>query len=244
MTGSFVELPRSKRSPIPPTGTTQTSIASDRLRKAIERNRRKQAKRGSEGVSGPQDCVVEEVWTSPRLRPSRSAGGSLKSSVRTNLGPSFRPATRKTATETVIVPPRERREEMAKPPTSAARKLSYEGPKLAQKSPSKFLGKLQSYALKTAWALSLVLVLRLILSTGGVLDYRTHKEMLRLKHLEYDQIAGDNKRLAEEIKKIKEDAKYQKKLVRDYLGFIAADEYLILFAKGKSEKSSAGPSPL
>ena len=37
----------------------------------------------------------------------------------------------------------------------------------------------------------------------------------------------------DEIKKIGSNSTYQKKLVRDNLGFIARDEYLILFPREK-----------
>ena len=219
-----MELPRSKRV-FNSKASTNSSIASDRLRKAIERNRRKQAKQKTQDFTVTKDYVVEEVRNAPRAsspRPSFNTQGS-EEIVNRIKAESLATSIRR--------------------PAPAAERLSYESNELPRKERSPFVKRLQNYALKGAWLFSFVLILRLIFSTGGVLDYRTHKEMLRLKHQEHDQMIAANKKLIKEIKRIKEDAKYQKKLVRDYLGFIAEDEYLILFAKGPSEKSIADSSP-
>ncbi len=206
-----MELPRSKRT-FTPKASANSSIASDRLRKAIERNRRKKSKQKTQDFTVTKDYVVEEVRTAPRTSsPRPSFAESLATSI--------------------------------KRPAPVAERLSYKNRELPRKEQSPLLKRLQNYALKGAWLFSFFLVLRLIFSTGGVLDYRAHKEMLRLKHQEYDQVVEANKLLMREIKRIKEDAKYQKKLVRDYLGFIAENEYLILFAKGSPKKSIADLSP-
>ena len=48
------------------------------------------------------------------------------------------------------------------------------------------------------------------------------------------RIKKENMQIVREIERMQTDTAYQKKLVRDNLGFIAADEFLILFPKEKS----------
>lgn len=90
-----------------------------------------------------------------------------------------------------------------------------------------------SYLVKFAWVFTGFLLLRLVFSEGGVMDYYAGESLLNEKFEEYQMIQKDNKDLAFEIEKIRYDKNFQKKLVRDNLGFIAKDEYMILFPKNK-----------
>jgi cell division protein FtsB len=94
-----------------------------------------------------------------------------------------------------------------------------------------------TYLVKGAWCFCLFLMLRLIFSEGGVVDYYASQNLMNDKLQEYQSIQLENKNLAIEINKIKKNKSYQKKLVRDNLGFIAKDEYLILFPKSKKMTS-------
>ena len=71
--------------------------------------------------------------------------------------------------------------------------------------------------------------MRLIFSDGGVQDYYAKKDVLQGRFDELARIEGENKVLLKEIALLKKDPQYQKKVVRDHLGYIARDEYLILF---------------
>ncbi len=88
-----------------------------------------------------------------------------------------------------------------------------------------------SYVVKAAWVFCVLLVLRLIFTQGGVIDFYHQVEVLNKKKLEFQQIKSENSALAKEIYKMRNDHLYQKKIVRDNLGFIAEDEYLVLFPK-------------
>ena len=87
------------------------------------------------------------------------------------------------------------------------------------------------------------LCLRLIVSEGGVLDYAAQRTLWESRSKKHESILSGNKRVAGEIDKIKKDTQYQKRLVRDHLGFIAPDEYLVLFAKEKRKTSTSRSSP-
>ncbi len=224
-----MEFPYRKRSSSSP-ASAQNSIGSERLRKAIERNRRKQAKRTlSELSSEETNCVVEKSWTPPRFRqksPALMANSKRKSAVSST---SVRRGVAKSeATFTTA---------LRETPRKSPAKVSYAKSPRSIRQQKAFSSVFQNYLVKGVWVFCGFLALRLIFSNGGVLDYYSRKEILTLKIREHNRIIEDNKRLVEEIEKIKKDSQYQKKLVRDHLGFIASDEYLILFAKDSQKKS-------
>lgn len=86
---------------------------------------------------------------------------------------------------------------------------------------------------KLGWFLSILLFIQLIVSNGGVFDYYDKKVALEEKVFEGQFIEEENKQLKLYIEKIMKDEQYQKKLVRDHLGFISKDEFLVLFSRGK-----------
>lgn len=91
--------------------------------------------------------------------------------------------------------------------------------------------KLVDYLVKGTWLFCGFLVLRLIFASGGVTDYFSQKSTLNDRLSELSRIKNENMGLVSEIERMQLDAGYQKKLVRDNLGFIAPDEYLVLFPK-------------
>lgn len=258
--------------------------SSDRLRKAIERNRAKQAKRDniqSQASSAPADGPLFSSPKGPRpagsssrniqerLRAAQAAGapsgvprrpaskfssepkaedtsgeskpkswgGGLlnkkEAAPETTKAPSSTTVTRRTVgkpDEAEFLTPV--RKAVAKSPakvgyTSAKRKVNTKSKKNTDKS-------LVSYLVKFGWAFCTFLLFRLVFSGGGVMDYYSSLNLLEDKQYEQQRIIKENKQLALEIKKIGKNSMYQKKLVRDNLGFIAKDEYLILFPREKS----------
>lgn len=85
--------------------------------------------------------------------------------------------------------------------------------------------------IKLAWGFACILFLRLIFVDRGVIDYFSKENLIKAKQIQLQYLEKDNVELNEEIKKIKSDVTYQKKLARDHLGVIDDDEYLVLFAK-------------
>ncbi len=205
------ERPRPKSA-----ASSSSNIGSDRLRKAIERNRAKQAKRES-GAStsspaqaasrrtiGSQDNV--EFTTTLRKGNHRapapvSYGSAKEPTVVTRTA-------RKSTTKTLA---------KAKPRTRTTRKKS------------KILQSTNEYVVKGIWVFCAILLLRLVFSDGGVRDFYAKKEVLQGRHKELARIEEENKNLLKEIDHLKKDPQYQKKVVREHLGYIAKDEYLILF---------------
>lgn len=109
--------------------------------------------------------------------------------------------------------------------TSSTRK------KVASKtqSDSKYL----TWLVKGCWMFCGLMVLRLIFADGGVTDFYSQKQTINSKLNELGEIKKENMSLVREIERMRSDSGYQKKLVRDNLGFIAPDEFLILFPREK-----------
>lgn len=84
---------------------------------------------------------------------------------------------------------------------------------------------------KVYWSILSLLFLRIIFMDNGVIDYFNMEKTLEYKQQEYLSITKENNDLIEEVKLIKSNRVYQKKLAREHLGVIAPDEYLVLFAR-------------
>lgn len=203
-----------------PTGGTST-IGSDRLRKAIERNRAKQAKRTGQAARASVPSADE--WS----LPNRSTTGTRRS-VASADNVEFTTAIRKSSgrapatvsyseakTPTVVS-----RRTLRSPTTTTSR---------SKKPKSKLLKNTNEYVVKGIWVFCAILLLRLVFSDGGVRDFYAKKDVLKGRHDELVRIQNENQDLLKEIDLLRKDANYQKKVVRDHLGYIASDEFLILF---------------
>lgn len=185
-------------------------MASERLRKAIERNRAKQAKRSSTS-SRPSSAP-------PRPKPasfSSSAASSRRSVAKVDDVEFTRDLVPGASQSLGNVSY-----------TKAKRKVT------AKKRTTKQAKKESLYVdyfVKACWLFALVLLGRLIFSSGGVVDYYQSVSTHQDKLYQLELTRKENKQLSVEIEKIKNNSAYQKKIVRDHLGYIARDEYLILF---------------
>lgn len=90
---------------------------------------------------------------------------------------------------------------------------------------------------KVAWSIVGLLVLRLICMDRGVWDFFATEGAIRERQNELKSIQDENKNLKTEISQIQVDKNYQRRLAKDHLGVIAADEFLILFAGEVPENS-------
>lgn len=94
--------------------------------------------------------------------------------------------------------------------------------------------RFNNLVVKGGWLFCVFLMGRLVFSDGGIMDYYSQKNLLDGKVRELEANKKENELLAKEIELIKDDSNYQKKIVRDNLGMIAKDEFLILFPKETS----------
>lgn len=84
------------------------------------------------------------------------------------------------------------------------------------------------YLVKAVWVFCLILCLRLVFADRGVAEYYKRSSMLEERQKNYSQISSDNQDLLAEIMLLKSNKKYQKSIIRDHLGFISKNEYLVL----------------
>lgn len=84
---------------------------------------------------------------------------------------------------------------------------------------------------KVGWLICGLLFLRLIFMESGIIDYYDMENTLLKREHQLELVKKENNELVSEIHKIKTSPRYQKKLVREHLGVISRNEYLILFAK-------------
>ena len=189
--------------------------SGERLRKAIERNRAKQARKTGMNQGPPS---APEFSRMPPRQGFASFDQKQQQSVagRRSVG---RPD------QVEFVPGVKRSAGLLTARTTSGR------------SSSKKLSPFAKNMIKLGWGFCFFLVVRLIFSNGGVVDYYRQNQTLEAKLSQEQLVVDEISDLEAEIEMIKSDHAYQKKLIRDELGFIAQDEFLILFQSEKSEKS-------
>ena len=187
------------------------SVGSERLRRALERNRAKRAKQEGSRSERMQSRLGRRP-SIERRRPLPRMGGAMASIPSSPLRRS-EPVVENIAVETSVD------------------SIKGRSPKI-----SRFFSGLWEYLLRLAWLFCGVLILRLIFTNGGVVDFYTKRDHLKLKERELLSIKSENQEIVAEIDKIKNSSEYQKQLVRSHMDFIAPDEFLILFAKEGGRK--------
>lgn len=263
--GSAAANAQPTRSPDP---VDTSTITNERLRKAIERNRARQAQQAQQNPapSSVSQQTVQPPPASPFVRPAPVAATTAAAPVQEEahhqasfLDRPVRetpvqepPLTEEVASDSPPERPRVMRSSpvsstvvsrrtVAKPEDTefvpvkrttkkVASQISYSTGTSRKKTKS-LDPKLSQYLVKGAWVFCGIMVLRLIFASGGVTDFYAQKNQFNERMTQLTDIKKENMQLVREIERMRSDAGFQKKLVRDNLGFIAKDEYLILFPK-------------
>ena len=195
------------------------SVGSERLRRALERNRAKRARQGD----NRNERMLSRLGKRPPPGRQRPLPGGMRSAASVASPPLSRPEP---IVESVAV-------------EASAAPAQVRSPKM-----SRFLSGLWEYLLRLTWLFCGVLILRLIFTHGGVVDFYKKRDRLKLKQGEFLAIKAENQEIVEEIDKIKNSPEYQKQLVRSHMEFIAPDEFLILFAKEGVQKKALSRVPM
>lgn len=90
-----------------------------------------------------------------------------------------------------------------------------------------------NYFLKGMWIFSIILLFRLIFADRGVLEYYFRRKKVQEKLETLENQVQINKKLTKEIARIQKDTTFQKSLVRNHLGFIADDEFILVLPESK-----------
>ena len=211
--------------------SANVGVSNSRLQKAIERNRARMSKRG-ELVSSSQGTASRAVPISRRL-PTRSTNsiGTQKKSLSERKNWSKSESDR--SVEDRLSKLRQKRASRI----TSGRKLSAINNQGFWKSFSIknfLLGSadrsfLSRWSVYLSWLGLLAFFLHLSFGPRGAIEYYSRvsdQEVIKENIRRLDQ---ENNDLVFEINQIENNVTYQRKVVRDYLGYIAKDEHLIIF---------------
>jgi cell division protein FtsB len=210
-----------------------STITNERLRKAIEKNRARQAERNRNQSPPPvqqqfgqveeQEKINEEpLKENPPPRPR------AEERARSSMPKSDSVVTRRS----VAKPDEVDFTPIKRAPRKVASQLSYTTSSRKKSKPMD--PTLEKYLVRGSWIFCLVMILRLIFANGGVTDFYSQRSLYNDRLSELSRIKKENMQLVMEIERMQTDVAFQKKLVRDNLGFIASDEFLVLFPVEKS----------
>lgn len=218
----------------------QQTIGSDALQKAIERNKLKLLEKegGLKNSNLTGSVAVEKTNPSPNPlnRPPINFEEKLKQ-LKAEPSPD-------------LVLPTPRPVLSTPPPSPASSLLSNKIPssnpftstKLSLEKANSKMPKWDdiksnffNYILKGIWIFSVVLLLRLVFADRGVLEYYFRRQKVQEKLDILDNQVQVNKKLKKEIERIQKDITFQKSLVRNHLGFIADDEFIIVLPEPKNK---------
>jgi cell division protein FtsB len=218
-----------------------STITNERLRKAIEKNRARQAERNrtqaSADMAGKQESseqasLFDRQQPRPNVeQPAQTPPPRPRAQERTHSSIPKEASTVVTR-RSVAKPDEVEFSPVKRAPRKVSNQISYttsDRKKSKQIDPT-----LIGYLVKGSWIFCGLMILRLIFANGGVTDFYSQRSLYSDRQSEFDRIKNENMQIVREIERMQTDTAYQKKLVRDNLGFIAADEFLILFPKEKS----------
>jgi cell division protein FtsB len=222
-------------------GIDTSTITNERLRKAIEKNRVRQAERNR---TNPQAAGQQQYTEQASLFDKQQQQKQTQNDEPVSQSPPLRPRAQERAhTEAPKAATVVTRRSVARPdeaeftpvkrtPRKVASQISYTTTSRKKSKPMD--PTLVGYLVKGCWIFCVVMILRLIFANGGVTDFYSQRSLYNDRLTELDRIKKENMQLVHEIEHMQTDTSFQKKLVRDNLGFIAADEFLVLFPKEKS----------
>lgn len=203
-------------------------MTNERLQKAIERNKARMAKRerkkSFESSANNNSTFGKEKrnWSNFNKAPKSATPPSrpIRQFAANQKGFKFNPALRKS-------------------PNKAPAKINYltKNKGLFTELKEAVKKKCVFGLILLGWGLCFFMLIRLITIKRGVLDYYSREGAFKKNIERLHNIEKNNVNLSKQIDFIKTNRPYQKKLVRDHLGFIAADEFLILFPKETKKKS-------
>ena len=206
-----------------------SGIANERLRKAIERNRQRQKER--EEREQREQATQPQFKTQPPPPPFEQQVNQAQAQANSRVEEiEDEPIIEKPTRRTVARPHDTEFVTVKRTTKKVAPALNYHTTSNRKKS-KPLDPAIVSFLTKCAWFFAGFLFLRLVFAKGGVTDFYSQHKVLTQKQSELKQIKDENMQLVREIERMHTDAGYQKKLVRDNLGFIASDEFLVLFPK-------------
>ncbi len=230
-----------------------STTESSKLQKAIERNREKQAQRNRitpNSSLSSRGSLASKLSKSDRSRPSSTPRQSMHGSSAMHRQ-SATLQSRNMARKTVETGAESRfGTKLRTPQRKTPSNINYATPRTASQfskrvapvrplvTTSKIKTKFINLVVYLGWAFCFFLLFRLVLADRGVWDYYHRYGRFQAKEQSMEFVKKNNLKLQKEISLIKDNSSYQKKLVRDNLGFISRVEYLVLFPQGNASKTN------
>lgn len=215
--------------------TDSPSLSNSRLQKAIERNRARMQKK--EGLRPPSSSSSTHAMRGVPLSRRNAV-------VATKASASARPARKSwnkleadQSVENRLEKLRQKRASRVSK-LSTAKKLSTTPKRsfnLKNLSLKKFiLGEegrptYLKWLTRLSWLGLISFFLHVCFGSRGALEYYTRVHRLEKIKKEIKVLKEENNSLVYEINQIENSRSFQRKVVRDYLGYISKDEYLIIF---------------
>ena len=222
------------------------AASSDRLRKAIERNRAKVAKsshqsmrqsKPPEGTSSLSERLAKLKETRKHSQSTRATGTSTASKFTRNQN-----RVEPTVASNIDILKARRQSFVSKPVRPKAKSPGI-GEKLVEKNFS-FFDRIFSTAIKallaktlraSIWLLNIAFLGIIVFGDRGVVDYISRHENLVQKQNKLSYLSQENEEIQFQIHRINNESTYQRQVIRDYLGYIAKDEYLVIFAQNQED---------
>jgi len=202
--------------------TENRAIGSEALRKAIQRNREKQAKREKQ----------DEANGGSRLPlPSNSARNRRRDIDLEKMLRSERQGERKSvgrADDVEFLPVRKKIRR-----SGPAMKYSVE----KRASKRQLVPKMNNIKKYLVFFALVGLLGRLVFSRGGVIDYYQKEREFQKLALYYQSLLKENQEFHKEIKEFESNPSLQKQVLRDQMNLIGKDEFLILFRQAPATTS-------
>ena len=237
--------------------------SSDRLKKAIERNRTKVAQRT--GTIKPSPSTIAPSMSNSSLsdrlaklkeKRAQMQGSRLSSPASSSIS---RPSNSFSNSEAMRADPtvaskiellKARRQNIPTvKPVMANDVEKPSAPGLGEKLVEKnfsfydriFSTAIQALLAKTLrvviWGLHILFLGIAIFGERGVVDYISRHGQLVEKENEISFLVNENEDIKFQIHRLENETNYQKQVIRDYLGYISTDEYLVIFAENQGENS-------
>lgn len=78
-------------------------------------------------------------------------------------------------------------------------------------------------------------VITALFGTGGVARHERLKQELRDLEARNQRLEAENRRLTQEVQALRHDERYLEHVIRDELGWVSADEMVVIFPEGQQQ---------
>ena len=219
------------------------SNSNDRLQKAIERNRAKVLKRSglrdnpTIASTPPRGVPISKMQAMSSRREARRPTSSLPRKISSSTPRSISSVRKQwnsgeaqRAVENRLATLKDKR----KSRLAMRGRVSSENVNLKESAKSFLLGSEEKsrvfrWIVKFCWLGLFLFCLHVLFGDRGTLEYYAHLQEVNNLRSEVELLKKENGQIIFELNQIQNSPVYQKKIIRDYLGYIAKDEHLVIF---------------